>query len=194
MEYFTIGWPRSRVLNGFRRSPLIRISDRVESIMAILGVLMVIVALPVGAAVGTSVRDAQARVLAEHAATLSEVDALVTAKSKSRSDGPYDVVYATPVRWMTGGIDHTGVVESSSPLRVGDHLPVWLSESGQVTRGPAPVDEAARQGIAAAIVVWMSVASVVGCVYWALRCHLDIVRYRWWEKELGPVIDDGSRR
>jgi hypothetical protein len=56
------------------------------------------------------------------------------------------------------------------------------------------VDEAARQGIAAAIVVWMSVASVVGCVYWALRCHLDIVRYRWWEKELGPVIDDGSRR
>lgn len=194
MEYFTIGWPRSRVLNGLRRSPLIRISDRVESIMAILGILMVIVALPVGAAVGTSVRDVQARVLAEHAATLSEVDALVTAKSKSRSDGPYDVVYETPVRWMTDGIDHNGVAESSSPLRVGDHVPVWLSESGQVTRGPAPADEAARQGIAAAIVVWMSVASVVGCAYWALRCHLDTVRYRLWENELGSIIDDGSRR
>ena len=76
MDTFTIGFPRWLAVL-FGRNPLIRLSDRLEVLALVLVVVVSLLSMPIGAAVGTAVYDSRSRVYAEQAKTRTTVTATV---------------------------------------------------------------------------------------------------------------------
>ena len=160
MESFTLRWPRVGILLGLGRNDLLRISDRVESIATAIVVIIAIVAIPMAAAVGTSIHETRSKANAEYVASLHHIKASVVGDGTPKRESLYKVVYSTPVRWNAAGGDRTATVQWSEMVRPEDHIMVWVNESGELTEGPAPVDQAARDGISIAIMLWSTVVAV----------------------------------
>ena len=78
MQTFTIGLGHRWWTLVFGRNPLVRPSDRIEFLVLSFAVLVTVVAIPVAAAIGTSVHDARAWVYAEEALTRHQVTATAT--------------------------------------------------------------------------------------------------------------------
>ena len=75
MQTFTIGLGRDWWVRLLGRNPLVRSSDRIEVMVLSLAVLLTVVAVPIGGAIGTFVYDAHTRVYAEEAQTRHQVTA-----------------------------------------------------------------------------------------------------------------------
>lgn len=194
MESFTIGWPRLRILTGLGRNQLLRISDRVESIATVCTLLIVILAVPVAAAFGTTVHDRRSLIDAEYLASIHQTQATVVGDATPESGPQYTVFYSTPVQWYSGGHSRTATIDWRDRVRVGDQIALWVNESGEFASTPAPPDQAARDGITVAIVLWMIIIGAASGVLWLLRWRLDAARLASWDRELDALADDGSRQ
>jgi hypothetical protein len=145
------------------------------------------------AAVGTSVHETRSKANADYAASLHHIKASVVGDGTQTRASPYKVVYSTPVRWNAAGGDSTATVQWSERVRAGDHIMVWVNESGEFTEGPAPVDQAARDGTSIAIMLWSTVVALSAGILRLLRWRLDIRRAASWDRVLDTQADDESR-
>jgi hypothetical protein len=75
MQTFTIGIGHRWWAQVFRRNPLVRHSDRIEALVRGFAVVVVVVAIPVALAIGTSVHDGRTRVYAEESRSRHQVTA-----------------------------------------------------------------------------------------------------------------------
>ena len=67
MDTFTVRLPRWRSMRLFGRNPLIRAGDRVEALVVVFAVVVVLLAAPIAAAVGTAVYDSRSHLYAAQA-------------------------------------------------------------------------------------------------------------------------------
>ena len=193
MESFTLRWPRVGILLGLGRNDLLRISDRVESIATAIVVIIAIVAMPLAAAVGTSIHETRSKANTEYAASLHHIEASVVGDGMPKRASLDEVVYLTPVRWNAAGGGRTATVQWSERVHSGNHIMVWVNGSGELAEGPAPVDQAARDGISIAIMLWSTVVALSAGVLRLLRWRLDIGRAASWDRALNTLADDESR-
>jgi hypothetical protein len=75
----TLGLPRWPIVQVFGRNPLVRTSDRVEALVLVLAVVESLLAVPIGAPIGTAVHDSIRHLYAEQAQSRHPVTATVTA-------------------------------------------------------------------------------------------------------------------
>ncbi|MGH3677775.1 MAG: hypothetical protein ACRDU5_18985 [Mycobacterium sp.] len=75
LETFTVRLPRWPIFGLLSRNPLVRRSDRIEALVLALAVVVLLLAVPVAAAVGTVVHDSRRDVYAEQAQTRHVVTA-----------------------------------------------------------------------------------------------------------------------
>jgi len=193
MESFTFGWPRMWMLRGLARNDLLHLSDRIESFATMLVMLIAVLAIPVAAAVGTAAHERSAVANADYAESLHQTEATVIGDGRPKPVPMYKVVYSTQVRWDGNGRDHIATIEWPEPVRTGDHVLVWLDESGELTGGPPPADQAGRDGVGIAIMLWTAVAALSAGALQLLRWRLDVARFARWDRELDALADDGSR-
>ena len=99
---FTVRLPRWRFARLFGFNPLVRISDRVEAFVVVLAVVVMLLAVPIAAAVGTAVYDSRSRQYTEQAQTSQVVTGTVTGHKVAyhESLGPTITVLA---RWFAAG-------------------------------------------------------------------------------------------
>ena len=183
METFTVRSPRWLVVRLFGRSPLIRISDRVEALVLVLTVVVALLAAPVAAAVGTAVHDSRSRLYTEQAQTRHTVTATVI-DSPARSD-----TITVRARWVAAGAEHTGAVKAEPTVKPGDSIDIWVDKDGSHV-GPT-VMSAVDEALMVAVGIWISVAGAAAVLCAGTRAVLDRVRLAGWQRELRQA---GRRR
>ena len=65
LDTFTVRLPRWRFARLFGFNPLVRVRDRVEALVVVLAVVVMLLAVPIAAAVGTAVYDSRSRQYAD---------------------------------------------------------------------------------------------------------------------------------
>ena len=146
MQPFTITWGRYWWTRVAGRNPLVRRTDRIQAWLCILAGLINILAIPVVAAIGTSVHDARVSFYAEQAKHRHAVAA--TALEDSRPEvgpGPADVSLFVRASWSDGGSSHVDVVKWPDEATAGDQTDIWVDDAGGLVDPPASPSRAARR-------------------------------------------------
>ena len=188
METFTVPLPRRLFVRLFGRNPLIRTTDRVEALILVLAVAVSLIAVPIGAAVGTAVHDSRSRHYTEQVQTRRPVTATVTGESHTRRklESPTMTV---PARWFAAGAERTG--DGTAPLtaKSGDDIEIWVDDEGlPVAR---PVNTARDEALTFAVATWWAVSLLAVALYARARITLDRIRYDRWQQGFDRLVERG---
>lgn len=180
------------------RNPLARDTDRVESAVVLLFVLVALVLVPVMLTFGSvtfrslveqSTRESSARY--EAVATLTE-DAPVT--SVGTQGEVFLVTAKVPATWrLPDGSTRTGLVDADEGLKAGAEVQVWLDASGAPAEKPLSTADAAVTGALVAAVGWFAAAGLLATAWWVVHRLLDRRRFRAWDAEWARIGHGQSR-
>jgi hypothetical protein len=170
---------------GFGRNPLRRRVDRIESIVVLLAVFAGLVAVPAGAAFGTSVRERSELHAAQQRSVLHPAQARTIEDAPTGTpDVPGDVISRSRVVWQdSAGSVREDVAEVSLGTRANTELTIWLDRSGAITAAPRPA------GVSAALGGGVGLAAVMGSWFFlwllvlAVRLRLERRRMLEWQDD-----------
>lgn len=171
--------------------PLVRTVDRLEA-LTVLGVLVAgLFASPVAVSAGTVVHDASLRTAEQQAQSRHSVQAVVVAGIGALTE--LDTPAYVRAQWREGTQMRTESVVGPATIRPGDHMTVWVDNSGKVVSAPLRADDAALTATAAAVSFWISIVTCGALVAYLIRRGLDRARHRAWDRELFVLAhnDDG---
>jgi hypothetical protein len=186
METFTVPVPRRLFARLSGRNPLVRTTDRVEALILVLVVAISLIAVPVGAAVGTAVHDSRSRLYAEQMQTRRPVTATVTGESHPRRNLESPAV-TVPARWFAAGTEHTGDVAAPLTAKIGDDIEIWVDDQGlPVAR---PLDTARDEALAFGIATWWGISLLAVALFARARIILDRRRYDRWQESFERLVE-----
>ncbi len=182
-------WPPLRL---FSRNPLIRTSDRIETAVVTLAVLVVVIAAACAGVLGTIIHDNEAQKYLHQAQTRHVVVARAVDDSKPEAS-PSTTASTVHARWQVNGIDHIGVLGWDYSVKAGQPLEIWVDADGNRVNRPTPVERAAIDALSAAVVGWLIVVLAAAQVVSAVRAHATRMRDAQWELEIRHLVDDDGR-
>lgn len=189
METFTLNagtWIRRLVTRG----PLVRTSDRIEAAVTFLVLALVVLAIPVAGAMGTTAYDTRAHEYAAQRLSSHHVDAITTDGSAPSKMRPQDA-FVTPVQWQFAGKHHIDTIVTPVRLKPGDQKSIWVDAAGNRTVAPLTDHDAAIDAASIAIASWLVVAAVGTAVLVVVRSRVNRRRYAGWDRELEDLADNG---
>jgi hypothetical protein len=167
--------------------------DRLEALAALALLAVFLIATPlVALGVGRWSWDGGAATARAERAAWHQVGAVVTqGVPKPRSD-PYGAVYLAqvPVRWIVGGITHTGQVTTAAGVRTGATVKVWTTASGQLTDAPLAQGQIEHQAFFAGLLAGLGFSLLLGVTALVIRRILQRRRMAAWDAEwraTGPL-------
>ena len=146
-------WP---VLRLFSRSPLIRVSDRIEAAVVTLAVLFVVIATACAGVAGTMIHDVQTQKYLEQQQTRHAIVARAFDDSEPAAS-PEAASYTVLSGWRFNGTNHTELIGWTNFVKAGDSLNIWVDDRGNRVAPPRPVARAAVDALSAAVVGWFIV-------------------------------------
>ncbi|ORA34875.1 Rv1733c family protein [Mycobacterium aquaticum] len=189
METFTLNagtWIRRLATHG----PLVRTSDRVEAAVAFLVLILVLLAVPVAGALGTTAYDTRVHEYAAQRLTSHRIDAITTDDS-SPSKMRYQDAYVTQVQWQFAGKQYIDTIRTPVRLKPGDHKSIWVDAAGNRTVAPLTDHDAAIDAVGIAIASWLAVAGAGAAMLVVVRSQANRHRYAGWDRELEDLADNG---
>jgi len=187
LETFTLCLPRWRIFALFRRSPLIRATDRIEALVTVVAVMASVLVIPVAAAAGTAVYDAHREIYAEQHLTRHLVPATITGNAAAATISRTSTAVVA-VQWFDAGIEHTGVLAAHKVAKLGDQTAVWLDDNGALTEEPTPTSQAAPDAVTFALFIWAGVTAAAGALLAGTRAVCDRVRAKKWERTIEALF------
>ena len=185
MQPFTITWGRlwwSRIAG---RNPLVRRTDRIQAWLCILAALINVLAIPVVAAIGTSVHDARVAFYVEQAKHRHAVTATALETSTAEvGQGPGEGSFFVRASWTDRGTNRVDVVKWPDEATVGDQTDIWVDDAGETVDPPASPSRAAADAIGAAFWIWLAVMAITAGSAALIRLRLTTRRYVQWDREL----------
>lgn len=183
-------WP---VLRLFSRSPLIRTSDRIETAVVTLAVILVIFATACAGAMGTIIHDNQAQKYRQQAQ--SRHTTVATAVDDSQISAPPETAaFTVHARWRSNGIEHSDTLGWASSVKAGEQLKIWVDDHGKPVNRPSPVERALFDALSAAVVGWLIVVAAAAQVVLVVRAHTTRMRDAQWERDIRCLTDDDGGR
>ncbi|TDO58776.1 hypothetical protein EV651_10951 [Kribbella sp. VKM Ac-2571] len=170
---------------GFGRNPLRRRSDRIETAVLWCALVAALLVIPIGAAVGTSYRNAGDASAQRQRASLHEVKARTLESTEGQvPTTPGNVLTRVQISYVDpSGLQRQGATNVVIGTKADAEVPVWLNQAGDVVAAPrSPGDNAA-------IGSWIGILLVAGSwlLLWGavrLACvPLDRRRSRDWAEE-----------
>ncbi len=166
MDSFTFGLPRWPILRASSVNPLVRISDRVESIVGLLAVAVTLLAIAVAGATATAVHD-----------------------SHSTDNGAQTIGAG---RSSPNQINHASTVQAPGPVTYGEGVDIPVnSDSDQVER-PAPAIAADVDAVLDGLALWLSVVVAAATAVAATRVILNRLHYTAWQHDIDTLVGDGE--
>ena len=193
MDTFTVPLRSSWWLRLLGHHPLVRGSDRLEAIVVALVTAAAILVTPFAGAVGTSVHERRVAVYEQQTATWHEVSAVATADSKQIME-PYTVGTRTPLRWTVDGVVRTDAVVSSTALKQGERMSIWVDGHGTRVQGPPQPWQPVVDAVSVALSTWLGAVAAAVTLLVVVRARLDRRRHAAWERELDDLAADGGSR
>ncbi|WP_009472548.1 hypothetical protein [Rhodococcus sp. JVH1] len=176
-------------LAPWSRNPLMRGTDRVDSVVAAVLITVVLIVVPFAAAFGTvtytglaershaelQTRHAQSAVLVE------DPRPVVVADAHSRSPDTQDRATA---QWTApDGTLRSTDVETAPGTHRGDTVTVWVDTNGNVVAEPRSGMQNAAIAVSAALSVWAGAAVGALLLYSGVRWISGRSRMRQWDRE-----------
>ncbi|WP_067712619.1 Rv1733c family protein [Nocardia yamanashiensis] len=169
-------------------NPLMDGLDRVVAwAVLVLGVVM-LAAVPVGAAAGTGAySDAAVRFRAQ-CATKTAVPATVIADPEVGAVGDdigrqVSSTATASVRWVRDGAAYTGEADVPAEARRGEEVTIWLDQAGQPTQDPAAAPSPVSTGIMVGLVVLLGIWGLALLSLSGLMGFRERHRAVRWERE-----------
>lgn len=188
MESFRIDPRCWQIARLFGRNPLLRRADRIEVVVILIALVVSLCALPVAGIAGSVVYGLRHSQYEREANQRHAVVATVTATGIDRVDP--SVVEAS---WPVASGDRHGPIELTTGAKPGQHVRIWIDETGNPADPPTPtwqaLSGAAGTVLAIALVVGAGAASLVA----GSRLRLDRARDAQWDYEIRCFQDDGGR-
>ncbi|EID77822.1 MULTISPECIES: Rv1733c family protein [Rhodococcus] len=170
-------------------NPLMRRSDRIESLMVLIMVGVVLMLVPIAGAVGTATHTRLTEQAQQAAANGQQVPAVLLENPRppmgeepTRGPTGQDQVRA---RWVVDGTEHTGIVDTGTGARAGQTVTVWVDKDGNYMAAPNTATDNALGAIGAALGFLM--LGTVGCglfligFHWLLAKHHRSQLQREWQ-------------
>lgn len=178
-----------RALGG---NPLIRASDRLETLTVLAVLALALFAIPFASHTGRQTYDARMHIAAEQASTRHSVQAEAVEASTNMSADLMSSSYVR-VQWPEGPNMRTERVFTHATVKPGDPFTVWLDQTGKVVEPPLLPTDAQASAVAAAATTWGGVVAASVLAAFLIRMTLDRSRARAWERELRLLShnDDG---
>jgi hypothetical protein len=190
-------WTRRIARN---RNPLRRTADRIEAWMTFGVVMTILLSAPLaGWSAGREIYRDDRRANAWEWQHWMRVSAVllqdVSATTDQAGEGqPSPALALAPARWPgPGGTARTGMIVAGAARQVGDTVPIWVDDQGNVAGRPgqrSPVLDAIMTAILAAGAVAAGLAGLRRIVIWGL----DHRRLRSWQAEWLVVEPQWSHR
>lgn len=174
---------------GFGRNPLRRWSDQAETVLLWFALITAMLLVPMGAAVGTSVRSSLNASAAQQRAVLHEVRAR-TLESTERMvpSAPGDVLSRARISYTDPqGMVREGVAGVATGTKAGVEVTVWLDSSGYIVTAPRSRSDSAAFGVAAGIFTVLGSWLVLWGLFGLARLPLNLHRSREWDAEWHTV-------
>ena len=191
MQTFTIGWGRNWCIRALGRNPLVRATDRIEAIVAVLAILLALISVPIAGAIGTSVHEARTRIYAEEAQGRHIVTAVATGNSVAT---PNTGAFAVRVKWSVAVGDHVATLIRNEPVRAGAPLDIWVNKAGANVSPPSTPSSVGIEAVAVAVVSWLAIAGVAAGIAYGIRWSLNRRRYAQWQREISAWADGNGGR
>ena len=171
----------------WRRNPLMRGSDRLESGLMVLAVMLVLLAIPVAAAIGSTVFVSTSATAQQQATTRHQTTAVVVANEPA-SGFSVNPPATTKVQWTVGGAVHDGTVAARG-AKVGDQMTIWTDDSGNQTSPPMTGAQAIGEAVGTAFLCWSIVGGTLLLLMAVLRRLLNRHRYAQWGREWRTIAN-----
>ena len=190
MQTFRIDFGRSWFRRLLGRHPLVRSSDRIETLVIGVAAMVVMMAIPVAASMGTAVHDSRSQVYAEQAQSRHVVIARAVTES-GVTPHANSVELSAQARWNVFGTNHVEVIPVGEKINAGDRIELWVDERGDWVSAPPPPGRAGQEALGAAVLMWLSVVVVTTICVAASRRRLNRTRYAEWDRELDILYGGG---
>jgi hypothetical protein len=190
MESFEFHPERWRVLRVFSRNPLVRMTDRLETIVVTLAFLVGLVAAPFACALGNVVHDAGIQTYAEQARMRHIVTATVIGGA-TVSIGDTSTAIA---RWSANGVVHTGSIAIDRTVKDKEAVKIWVDSTGGEVDPPTPPSRAAIDAVAVVVITWIAGATLLAALTREARTRIDRLRDSNWERQITGLVDDDRGR
>jgi len=189
---FTVGIPRWLLAACLRgRHPLVRATDRIESAVFVLAVIVALLSLPIAGAVGTGAYDSLRHSYAEQVASRHRTEATVAGVASQDDFGPTNRV-SVPVTWFGSGVEHTGTAMAADTVHAGDSVQVWVDKTGAQVPAPGDDTRAAAEAVTLGVLLWAGVVAAAAAVFVGIRGLCNRVRRSQWDKDLGELVEHGD--
>jgi hypothetical protein len=193
METFSVHLPQWPIFQLFRRNPLLRTSDRIQALAMAVAVMVSLLAIPVAAAVGTAVHDAQRDAYAQQHHSRHLVTATITDDTAAQKISRTNAV-TMAARWSAGGTEHTGAIAAPSAAKSGDHVAIWVDNSGALTDEPTPTTRAGVDAVTAALFVWAGVTAGAAILVAGVEAMCDRVRAIRWQRAIDTLVNRNGHK
>lgn len=183
-------WPVFRIVSS---NPLIRTSDRVESAVVVLAVLLVILAGACAGVIGMMVHDNETQNYLAQARTRHAVVAKAADDSKP-AVSPKQTATTLHARWQFNGIDHADAIVWDHAIKAGETLQIWVDDNGNRVDQPTPIAAADMDAVTVAVAVGLIVALAAGLAVVAVSAHAARMRDAQWDQDICCLVEeDGGR-
>lgn len=181
-----------RQLCALGRNPLVRTSDRIESLAFLAVLVAALFAIPVAGQAGDLTYDTSMRTVNEQALNRHAVNATVIEGSTGMPADFESSAYVR-VQWREGAQVRTEQVVSPATIEAGSPLTIWLDKEGRVVAAPLTEVDARVNAVGVSWTVWVTAVVFSSLAALAIRRGLDRSRARHWERELQLLAhnDDG---
>ncbi|KUI41484.1 hypothetical protein AU197_16745 [Mycobacterium sp. IS-1590] len=189
MQTVQRGWWHWRMTHALGRNPLVRMTDRIETLVIVMAVAASLIAIPVAGAMATAIHEERGRAYVAEAQHRYPVTATVTATTAPLRNTDVSVVQAN---WRFAGVQHTERFQWDQIVRVGQTIDISVNPDG---RRAQPLDPWWRAGVdasVAAISFWLAVTAAAAMVVLGVRPCLRRVRYAAWDREIASLADGGT--
>ncbi|NKQ53979.1 hypothetical protein HFP15_13915 [Amycolatopsis sp. K13G38] len=180
----------------WRRRPLRRGADTVESLLVLFAVLFALAGVPLAGVLGSTIHGDQLAISEQQQRTRYETTAVTLVNgidAPAALRGPAQVPVEVPAHWTArDGSPHAGTVFVSRETRAGAVVPVWLDQTGARTTAPTTAGDAALTASLTAIVAWSALAAALAGIVALAHWILDRLRYRAWAREWEHLGRDSS--
>lgn len=163
-------------------NPLMRASDRWESLIWLIAVLAALLAVPIAGAAGTASYTGAAARIAVEDSHKTLVTATVTGVPEAAS-GVRLERYPATVRWDHEGRTGTADVDLAKPATTGTTTPIWINDSGKPTAPPARTGTAAAEGVGTGLAILVETWCAAAVLVWVTHSLLNARRNARWDRE-----------
>ncbi len=185
MDTYTVRLPRWTRPPG-DRNPLKPATDRIDSIVAVLAIVVALLAVPVAAGVGTAVYDSNRQVYVQQAQTRQNITATVT-DDAAKPDLRRSTIRMT-VRWQWAATEHTGILRVPSSVNHGDSVAIWVDDDGRMVGAPRSTNTALLDAVVVAAATWLTVAALATALVIGVRTLNVRMREAAWQRGIDRLL------